>query len=266
MARETVPERRARAVRVIERLDEAMPGAKIELDYQTPLQLVTAVILSAQCTDKRVNLVTPALFRRYPDARSLADADTPELEKMIHSCGFFRAKAKALKGMAAAVAAQHGGEVPTARAELAALPGVGPKTAGVVTVHLGGEPAFPVDTHVKRLARRLGFTKHEEPNRVEEDLQALVPQALWAKGHQLLIWHGRRTCFARSPACERCVVRELCPRIGVAKAKATVVKGSRPPRRAAVVPPPPKPRGARRKRLAASPAYLDRTRSLRRER
>ena len=244
MARETVPERRARAVRVIERLDEAMPGAKIELDYQTPLQLVTAVILSAQCTDKRVNLVTPALFRRYPDARSLADADTPELETMIHSCGFFRAKAKALKGMAAAVAAQHGGEVPTARAELAALPGVGPKTAGVVTVHLGGEPAFPVDTHVKRLARRLGFTKHEEPNRVEDDLQGLVPQALWAKGHQLLIWHGRRTCFARSPACERCVVRELCPRIGVAKAKATVVKGSRAPRRAGVVPPPPR-RGKR---------------------
>src|SRR5215470_1319975 len=252
MARETVPERRARGLKIFQRLDEAMPEAKIELDYQTPLQLVTAVILSAQCTDKRVNMITPALFRRYPDARSLADADTPELEKMIHSCGFFRAKAKSLKGMAAAVADQHGGEVPTSRAELAAMPGVGPKTAGVVTVHLGGEPAFPVDTHVKRLSRRLGFTKQEEPDRVEADLQALVPQELWAKGHQLLIWHGRRTCFARSPACERCVVRELCPRIGVAKAKATVVKGTRPPRRAAVVPPPPKRRGTRRKRRAAS--------------
>src|SRR5215468_9835184 len=252
MARETVPERKARAVKVIERLDETMPGAKIELDYRTPLQLVTAVILSAQCTDKRVNMITPALFRRYPDARSLADADTPELEKMIHSCGFFRSKAKSLKGMAAAVADQHGGEVPTSRAELAAMPGVGPKTAGVVTVHLGGEPAFPVDTHVRRLSRRLGFTKQEEPDRVEADLQALVPQELWAKGHQLLIWHGRRTCFARSPACERCVVRELCPRIGVAKGKATVVKGARPPRRAAVVPPPPKRRGTRRKRRAAS--------------
>ena len=252
MARETVPERKARAVKVIERLDEAMPDAKIELDYQTPLQLVTAVILSAQCTDKRVNMVTPALFRRYPDARSLAEADTPELEKMIHSCGFFRAKARSLKGMAAAVDAQHGGEVPTARAALAALPGVGPKTAGVVTVHLGGEPAFPVDTHVKRLARRLGFTRQEEPDRVEEELQALVPQALWAKGHQLLIWHGRRTCFARSPACERCVVRDLCPRIGVAKAKATVVKDARAPRRAAVVPPPPRRRGARRRRAATS--------------
>lgn len=250
MARETVAERKVRAVEVIERLGEAMPDAKIELDYRTPLQLVTAVILSAQCTDKRVNMVTPALFRRYPDARSLADADTPELERMIHSCGFFRAKAKALKGMAAAVAERHGGEVPTARAELAALPGVGPKTAGVVTVHLGGEPAFPVDTHVKRLAGRLGFTKQEDPSRIEDELQALVPHALWAKGHQLLIWHGRRTCFARSPACERCVVRDLCPRIGVAKAKATVVKGTRPPRRAAVVPPAPRRRGARRKRAS----------------
>ncbi len=250
MARETVAERKVRAVKVIERLGEAMPDAKIELDYQTPLQLVTAVILSAQCTDKRVNMVTPALFRRYPDARSLADADTPELERMIHSCGFFRAKAKALKGMAAALAERHGGEVPTARAELAALPGVGPKTAGVVTVHLGGEPAFPVDTHVKRLAYRLGFTRQEDPSRIEEELQALVPHALWARGHQLLIWHGRRTCFARSPACERCVVRDLCPRIGVARVKATVVKGTRPPRRAAVVPPAPRRRGARRKRAS----------------
>ncbi|MGZ3447279.1 MAG: endonuclease III [Myxococcaceae bacterium] len=248
MARETVPERRVRAVKVIERLGEAMPDARIELDYQTPLQLVTAVILAAQCTDKRVNMVTPALFARYRDARALAEADTHELESMIHSCGFFRAKAKALKGMAAAVAGQHGGEVPIARAELAALPGVGPKTAGVVTVHLGGEPAFPVDTHVKRLSRRLGFTKQEDPSRIEEDLQALVPSGLWGKGHQLLVWHGRRTCFARSPACERCVVRELCPRIGVAKAKATVVKGARPPRHAAVVPPAPGRRGGTRRK------------------
>jgi len=235
---------------VLERLDEAMPDAHIELDYRTPLQLVTAVILAAQCTDKRVNLVTPELFRRYPDARSLAGADTAALEKLIHSCGFFRAKAKALKGMAAAVAEQHGGEVPTARAELAALPGVGPKTAGVVTVHLGGEPAFPVDTHVKRLSRRLGFTRQEDPSRIEEDLQALVPREMWGKGHQLLVWHGRRTCFARSPACERCVVRDLCPRIGVAKAKATVVETVRPPRAAAVVPRPPR-RGRAARRSSA---------------
>ena len=247
MPRETLAERKVRAGKVLDLLDQAMPDAHIELDYGTPLQLITAVILSAQCTDKRVNMVTPALFARYPDARSLADADTGELEGMIRSCGFFRSKAKSLKGMAGAVADLHGGQVPTSRAELAALPGVGPKTAGVVTVHLGGEPAFPVDTHVKRLSRRLGFTRQEDPSRIEEDLQALFPRERWGKGHQLLIWHGRRTCFARSPACERCVVRDLCPRIGVAKRKATVVKSARPPRAAAVVPRRPSRRGLKRK-------------------
>jgi len=222
MPRETLAERKVRAGKVLDLLDQAMPDAHIELDYGTPLQLITAVILSAQCTDKRVNMVTPALFARYPDARSLADADTGELEGMIRSCGFFRSKAKSLKGMAGAVAELHGGQVPTSRAELAALPGVGPKTAGVVTVHLGGEPAFPVDTHVKRLSRRLGFTRQEDPSRIEEDLQALFPR-------------------------ERCVVRDLCPRIGVAKRKATVVKSARPPRAAAVVPRRPSRRGLKRK-------------------
>ncbi|HTS80511.1 MAG TPA: endonuclease III [Myxococcaceae bacterium] len=246
MARETVPERKARALKVLQRLDAAMPDAHIELDYGTPLQLVTAVILSAQCTDKRVNMITPALFARYPDARALADADTHELEQMIRSCGFFRSKAKSLKGMAGAVAERYGGQVPTRRAELAVMPGVGPKTAGVVTVNLGGEPAFPVDTHVKRLSRRLGFTRKEDPSHIEADLQALVPTAWWGKGHQLLVWHGRRTCFARSPACDRCVVRELCPRIGVPKAKETAETAARPPPRAAVVPPRPRrPRSTR---------------------
>ena len=140
-----------------------MPEAHIELDYATPLQLVIAVILAAQCTDKRVNLVSPALFRRYPDAASLAAADSAELERLIHSCGFFRAKARSLKGMAAALVERHGGEVPTARAELAALPGVGPKTAGVVTIHVGGDPAFPVDTHVKRLVAAAGLHPGARP-------------------------------------------------------------------------------------------------------
>jgi len=235
MPRESVPARRARAIEVFERLGQAMPDAHIELDYATPLQLVIAVILAAQCTDKRVNLVTPALFQRYPDAASLAAADTPELERLIHSCGFFRAKARSLKGMATALLERHGGQVPTARAELAALPGVGPKTAGVVTIHVGGDPAFPVDTHVKRLSRRLGFTRALDPDHIEADLQALVPQERWTQGHQLLVWHGRRTCFARSPACDRCVVRELCPRIGVPKRKPRK-SASGAPRGAAVVP------------------------------
>jgi endonuclease-3 len=219
MPRETATARRVRALAVLDRLGQAMPEARIELDYATPLQLVIAVILSAQCTDKRVNMVTPEVFRRYPDARALAAADTAELEGLIRSCGFFRAKSRALKAVAAALVERHRGEVPTSRAELAALPGVGPKTAGVVTVHVGGEPAFPVDTHVKRLSRRLGLTRHLDPDRIEEDLQALLPPERWALGHQLLVWHGRRTCFARSPACERCVVRDLCPRIGVAKGR-----------------------------------------------
>jgi endonuclease III len=235
MPRESVPARRARAIEVLDRLGKAMPEARIELDYATPLQLVIAVILAAQCTDKRVNLVSPAVFRRYPDAASLAAADSAELERLIHSCGFFRAKARSLKGMAAALVERYGGQVPTARAELASLPGVGPKTAGVVTVHIGGDPAFPVDTHVKRLSRRLGFTRALDPDHIEADLQALVPVERWALGHQLLVWHGRRTCFARSPACDRCVVRELCPRVGVPKAKAKRT-GPGAPRGAAVVP------------------------------
>jgi endonuclease-3 len=226
MPRETAAARRVRALAVLDRLGQAMPEARIELDYASPLQLVIAVILSAQCTDKRVNMVTPEVFRRYPDARTLAAADTAELEGLIRSCGFFRAKARALKAVAAALVERHRGEVPTSRAELAALPGVGPKTAGVVAVHVGGEPAFPVDTHVKRLSRRLGFTRHEDPDRIEADLQALVPPQRWALGHQLLVWHGRRTCFARSPACDRCVVRDLCPRVGVGKGRVTVVKAA----------------------------------------
>jgi endonuclease-3 len=237
MPRETATARRVRALAVLDRLGQAMPEARIELDYATPLQLVIAVILSAQCTDKRVNMVTPEVFRRYPDARALAAADTAELEGLIRSCGFFRAKSRALKAVAAALVERHRGEVPTSRAELAALPGVGPKTAGVVTVHVGGEPAFPVDTHVKRLSRRLGFTRHLDPDRIEEDLQALLPPERWALGHQLLVWHGRRTCFARSPACERCVVQELCPRVGVPKARLKVVK-RRSPTKPGLRPPP----------------------------
>jgi endonuclease-3 len=218
MPRESQTARSARAIEVLERLARAMPEAHIELDYRTPFELLVAVILAAQCTDKRVNLTTPALFARFPDARAVAAAPTAELEQLIRSCGFFRAKTRALHGVARALLAEHGGEVPTARAALAALPGVGNKTAGVVAVHIGGEPAFPVDTHVKRLSRRLGFTRSLDPDRIEENLQALVPPALWGQGHQLLVWHGRRTCFARKPACERCVVADLCPKVGVPRA------------------------------------------------
>jgi endonuclease-3 len=207
--------KRARAAEVMDRLEATMPEVHIELHYQTPLELLVAVILSAQCTDKRVNLVTPELFRRFPDARAYAAATPAQVEPFIQTCGLYRAKAKNLVAAAKALVARHGGEVPRSRAELEKLPGVGHKTAGVVCIHLGGDAAFPVDTHVKRLAYRLGFSHHTHPDKIEEDMQALLPPERWKKGHQLLVWHGRRTCLARAPACERCPVAELCPKKGV---------------------------------------------------
>jgi endonuclease-3 len=220
VGRETNEAKRKRAVQVLDRLGTEMPEVRIQLDYHTPLQLLVAVILSAQCTDKRVNLVTPALFQRFPDARAYAAVKPEAVEPYIQTCGLYRAKAKNLVAAAKALVAEHGGEVPRSREALEKLPGVGRKTAGVVCIHLGGDAAFPVDTHVKRLAGRLGFTTETHPDKVERDLQALVPPELWMNGHQLLVWHGRRTCFARSPACERCVVADLCPQRGVRASRA----------------------------------------------
>ncbi len=208
-------EKRKRALEVMDRLQASMPDARIELDYRTPLELLVAVILSAQCTDKRVNLVTPALFQRFPDASSYARAEPTDVEPFIRTCGLYRAKAKNIVAAARALVEEHAGQVPLRRDVLEGLPGVGRKTAGVVCIHLGGDAAFPVDTHVKRLAYRLGFSSQQHPDKVEMDLQALLPPERWMNGHQLLVWHGRRTCFARSPACERCVVADLCPKRGV---------------------------------------------------
>jgi endonuclease-3 len=209
-------EEQARAVAILDRLDAHMPEATIELDYKTDLELVVAVILSAQCTDKRVNLVTPALFRDFPTAAHYARATPVQLEQYIQSLGLYRNKAKSLVALGQALVAQGGG-VPRDREALHALPGVGAKTAGVVALHLGGTPSFPVDTHVGRLARRMGFTRETDPDKVERDLQRLIPEDRWSKGHQLLVWHGRRTCFARKPDCEHCVVTALCPKKGVAR-------------------------------------------------
>ncbi|MBE4747718.1 endonuclease III [Corallococcus sp. ZKHCc1 1396] len=219
--RETVAEKRQRAVGILDGLEAAMPDARIELDYRTPLELLVAVILSAQCTDKRVNLVTPALFARFPDARAYAAVEATDVEPFIRTCGLYRAKAKNIVATARTLVAEHGGQVPLVRDTLAQLPGVGLKTAGVVCIHLGGDAAFPVDTHVKRLAYRMGLTTHEDPDKVEKDLQALLPRERWTLGHQLLVWHGRRMCFARSPACASCTVAARCPKKGVsATAKA----------------------------------------------
>jgi endonuclease-3 len=206
---------RARALEVVRRLDEAMPGARIELDFTSDLQLLLAVILSAQSTDKGVNRVTPGLFAAFPDAAALARAEPEQLWPFIRTLGLFRNKARAIVAAARRIVELHGGVVPRTRAELQALPGVGQKSAGVILVQQGVEQAFPVDTHVGRLARRLGFTRQLAPGKVEAELRELFPRELWAHGHQLLVWHGRRCCTARAPACDRCPVAELCPRVSL---------------------------------------------------
>jgi endonuclease-3 len=213
--RAPTPERRARAIEILDRLERAMPDARIALAFGTDVELLVSVILSAQSTDAGVNKVTPALFAAFPDAGAYARARPEALWPFIRSLGLYRNKAKAIVAAMDAIAREHGGRVPRTREALEALPGVGRKTAGVVLVHLGAAQAFPVDTHVGRVARRLGFTREEDPTRVEHDLMALFPEERWGTGHQLLVWHGRRTCDARRPACSRCPVAELCPRRGV---------------------------------------------------
>ncbi len=207
---------RVRALEVADRLQRLMPDARTALTFQDDVQLLASVMLSAQSTDTRVNLVTPALFARFPDAQAFARARPQDLWPFIRSVGLFRAKARNLVAAMRAIATEHGGRVPRDRASLERLPGVGGKTAGVVLIHLGAEQAFPVDTHVGRVARRLGLTREREPGRVEERLRALLPRERWARGHLLFVWHGRRTCAARAPACDRCVLSDLCPKVGVA--------------------------------------------------
>jgi endonuclease-3 len=206
---------RARALEVVRRLDAAMPGARIELDFESDLQLMVAVILSAQSTDKGVNRATPGLFAAFPDAAARAGAAPEQLWPHIRTLGLFRNKARAIVAASRRIVEVHGGVVPRTRVELEALPGVGQKSAGVILLQQGVEAAFPVDTHVGRLSRRLGFTRQLAPGKVEAELRQLFPSQLWAHGHQLLVWHGRRCCTARAPACERCPVATLCPRVGL---------------------------------------------------
>ncbi len=209
------PAEQARALAVLDRLDAALPEARIALDYGADHELLVSVILSAQCTDARVNLVTPALFARYRTAAAYARARPQDLHPFIRSCGLHRTKARSIVGAARALVRDHDGRVPRTREELEALPGVGRKTAGVVLIHLGAGNAFPVDTHVGRVSRRLGLSRELDPSRVERDLMQLLPPDRWGRAHQLFVWHGRRTCSARAPACERCPVEDLCPKRGV---------------------------------------------------
>jgi endonuclease-3 len=205
-------ELRAHALEILKRLKAEYPDAHCELDFTTPLQLLIATILSAQCTDKRVNMVTPQLFKIFPDAEALSSAKTDELENLIRSTGFFRNKTKSLLGMSAAVAERHGGSVPSTMDELVNLPGVGRKTANVVLGNAFGiNEGVVVDTHVGRLAVRLGLTDETDPVKVEQVLMSLFPRDDWALLSHLLIFHGRRVCIARSPKCPECVLNDICP-------------------------------------------------------
>jgi endonuclease-3 len=195
--------------RIMQKLFGQHPNADTELHYTTPYELLVATILSAQCTDERVNQVTPALFRRYPDARALARATTDELEPQIQSTGFFRAKSRSLSGMATTVVEQHGGEVPATMEALVRLPGVGRKTANVVLGHALGVPGLPVDRHVLRVANRIGIATSDDPVTVEQQLCAAMPPTEWTLTSDTLILHGRRICKPR-PLCDRCAVRDDC--------------------------------------------------------
>ena len=205
-----------RVAAILEQLREHYPDARCALDFRTPLQLLIATILSAQCTDERVNKVTPSLFARYPDAAAFARSDPAELEKAIHSTGFFRNKARAIREASADIVAKHGGEVPRTLDELVALRGVGRKTANVVLGNAYGVNAgIVVDTHVGRLSLRLGLTAETDPVKVEHALMPLVPQESWTLFAHWLILHGRAICHARKPLCSQCPLLPHCPRIGV---------------------------------------------------
>jgi endonuclease-3 len=204
------------AARIAGGLAAAYPDATCELTFANPYELLVATILSAQCTDARVNQVTPALFARFPDAAALAGADLSEVEALIRPTGFFRNKARSLLGMARALVERHGGSVPADMDALTALPGVGRKTANVVLgTAFGVASGVVVDTHVARLARRLGLSRHEDPVAIEADLMALFPPEQWVDLAHRLILHGRRVCAARKPACDRCTLSADCPKHGV---------------------------------------------------
>lgn len=206
---------RARARRVADRLATLFPDAHCELDFANPLQLLVATILSAQCTDVRVNQVTPALFARFPDAAALAGADPAELEKLIRPTGFFRAKARNIQLCCRQLVERHGGEVPSTMEELVALNGVGRKTANVILGNAFDVPGLPVDTHVTRVSWRLGLTTETDPVKIERDLTALLPAKEWTMLGHRLIFLGRRVCHARTPRCAECALAKECSRVGV---------------------------------------------------
>jgi endonuclease-3 len=215
--RESRDAKRARARKIIRALKKAYPDAKIALDFGNPLELLVATILSAQCTDERVNQVTPALFKKYGTARDYARANSAVLEEEVRSTGFYRAKTRSIIAMANALLEKHGGEVPRSRAALVTLPGVGLKTANVILGNAFGEQAIAVDTHVFRVSQRLGLARSDDPEKIHDQLADVLPEKEWTFTTHLVQAHGRRCCFARKPLCPACPVRTLCPWPGKTK-------------------------------------------------
>ena len=213
MSADAEMKKKARAMYQI--LRKTYPEVRCELDFANPMQLLIATVLSAQCTDKRVNHVTPALFRKYKTVKAYAGADLHEIEELIHSTGFFRAKAKNIKGLAMKIQSDFHGEVPHTLDELVTLPGVGRKTANVVLGHAFDTPGITVDTHFGRLSRRFGWTTSLDPVKVEHEVGALIAQKEWTNLSQRMIWHGRRICHSRKPACGACPMAKICPSVGI---------------------------------------------------
>ncbi len=227
VAKGTTTQRRARALEVLARLKQIYPKAICELTHDNPFQLLVATILSAQCTDARVNIVTPALFAQYPNAALLATADISRVEELVRSTGFYQTKAKNIIGMAHRVVERFGGEVPCEIDDLVTLPGVGRKTANVLRSVAFNLPGLPVDTHVGRLSRRLGLTSHEDAVKVEHDLNAMLPPREWGEFSLRLILHGRRVCDAKKPRCGDCDLAEICPSSELPRSKMAGSAGSK---------------------------------------
>jgi len=210
-----LPEKKVRAKVIYRQLSKSYPNVRCELDYKNAYQLLVATVLSAQCTDKRVNQTTPALFKKYPNPQKMAKADLRDIQKLVKSTGFFRSKAKNIKSLSNIIAEQFDGNVPSNLEDLITLPGVGRKTANVVLGHAFGIPGITVDTHFGRLSRRFGWSKQSNPVKVEFEVGELIPQKEWTNLSQRMIWHGRRVCHSRKPACGACALAKLCPSYGI---------------------------------------------------
>ena len=213
--RKSLPEKKVRAKAIYRQLTKNYPNVRCELDYNSAFQLLVATVLSAQCTDKRVNQTTPALFKKYPNPKKMAKADLKDIQRLVKSTGFFRAKAKNIKGLSNIIVEQFDSNVPSNLEDLITLPGVGRKTANVVLGHAFGIPGITVDTHFGRLSRRFGWSKQSDPVKVEFEVGELISEKEWTNLSQRMIWHGRRVCHARKPACGACPLAKLCPSYGI---------------------------------------------------